>query len=257
MCPHAASALGLVDRTPGHLVARCVLIEAGDGLVLIDTGYGTGDIADPRRLGPARRLLRARLDPAQTAVAQVQAMGHDVADVRHVLVTHLDLDHAGGLGDFPNATVHIHAPELAAARAGRRDTALRYRPSQWAHGPRWQEHAAQGEAWFGFERARLLEDLDVEIAMIPLAGHSEGHAGYAINSGDGWLLHAGDAYLHHQEIASPPRASAGLRTYHRINSHDARARRENADRLSELARDHGDEITVFCSHDAVEFARMA
>lgn len=257
MCPHAAPALGLVERSPGHLVAHCLLIEGADGLILIDTGYGTGDIAEPKRLGPARHLLRARLDPEQTAVARVRALGHDPADVRHVLITHLDLDHAGGLGDFPNATVHLHAPELAAAQARKRDTALRYRPAQWAHRPQWQEYTAAGESWFGFERARLLEDLDVEIAMVPLAGHSAGHAGYAINVGDGWLLHAGDAYLHHGEVASPPRSSTGLRAYHRINSDDARLRRENADRLSELVRDNGDEITVFCSHDPVELARVS
>jgi hypothetical protein len=32
------------------------------------------------------------------------------------VVTHLDLDHAGGLGDFPDAEVHVHAHELSAAR---------------------------------------------------------------------------------------------------------------------------------------------
>ena len=28
-------------------------------------------------------------------------------DVRHILVTHLDFDHAGGLPDFPDAVVHV------------------------------------------------------------------------------------------------------------------------------------------------------
>lgn len=256
MCPHAGVALGLVDPDPGHLVARCTLIEAGDGLVLIDTGYGLGDVNGPRRLGPARHLLGARLSAAQTAHHQVRALGYDVADVRHICVTHLDLDHAGGLGDFPNASVHVHASELAAARRPALDAKLRYRPGHWAHGPRWQEHAAvDGEPWFGFDRVRLLEDLPIEIAMIPLPGHSAGHSGYAINTAGGWLLHAGDAYLHRGEVASPPRASRTLLGYHRINSSDSRLRRANADRLSELVRDHGDEVTVFCSHDAGEFAR--
>lgn len=256
MCPHAGVALGLVAKDPGHLVARCLLVEGRDGLILIDTGYGSGDIATPKRLGPARHLLGARLDPAETAAAQVKALGHDVADVRHILVTHLDLDHAGGLGDFPHAEVHLHAPELAAAQGQALDVRLRYRTAQWAHGPRWATHEPDGgDAWFGFERARLLEDLDVEIAMIPLAGHSPGHTGYAVNTAGGWVLHAGDAYLHRGEVASPPQLSAGLGVYHRINSSDAKLRRANADRLSELIREHGDEVTVFCSHDATELAR--
>jgi glyoxylase-like metal-dependent hydrolase (beta-lactamase superfamily II) len=258
MCPRAAGTLGLVDAEGGgHLVAHCVLVEAGDGLVLVDTGFGSGDIADPRRLGPARLLLGPRLAPEQTAAAQVRALGHDPSDVRHVLVTHLDLDHAGGLGDFPGAEVHVHAAELDIARRRAADVRLRYRPAQWAHGPRWIEHSAAGESWFGFERVRLLEGTGAEIAMIPLHGHTAGHAGYAIRSGAGWLLHCGDAYLHRDEVASPPVHTHARRAYHRINSHDARARQANADRLAELARDHGDEITLFCSHDPVELARTA
>lgn len=251
MCPHAGTALGLVPKDPGHLVAHCLLIEAPDGLVLVDTGYGTGDIADPKRLGPARFLLNAKLDPQQTAVARVRALGHDPADVRHILITHLDLDHAGGLEDFPNAEVHVHADELAAARASKLDTKLRYRAAQWAHGPRWSEHrAADGDAWHGFPRARLLEATGLEIAMIPLHGHTAGHAGFAIDTGDGWLLHAGDTYLERGEIASPPRRGRALTAYHRLNSVDEKLRRTNVERLVELARDPA--VVVFCAHDPFE-----
>ena len=257
MCPRAAGYVGLVDERGGELVAHCLLIEGDDGLVLIDTGYGTGDIADPGRLSISRFMLNPRLRPEGTAVAQVRALGHDPADVRHVLVTHLDLDHAGGLGDFPGAEVHVHATELEIARRRPADVRLRYRPAQWAHGPRWVEHAANGESWFGFEQVRVLEAPGVEVAMIPLHGHTAGHSGYAIRRGDGWLLHCGDAYLHHEEVGAPPACSRPRRVYHRLNSHDAAARRANADRLSDLARDHGDEVTLFCSHDPVEFARLA
>ncbi|MTD43980.1 MBL fold metallo-hydrolase [Conexibacter sp. W3-3-2] len=254
MCPHAGTALGLVDRDAGHLVARCLLIEAADGLVLIDTGYGTGDVATPSRLGPARFLLGARLAHEETAVAQVRALGHDPADVRDVLVTHLDLDHAGGLGDFPNATVHLHRREHEFLRGGSAKAKLRYRPGQLAHGPRYQTHEVTGEAWFGLERVRLLEGLDVEIAMIPLHGHTPGHTGYAVNTGDGWLLHAGDTYLRREEIEGGPVPRA-LRIYHQGNSIAEKDRRANVERLTELRARHGEEVTVFCSHDATELAR--
>lgn len=256
MCPRAAASIGIIDHDPGHLVAHCLLIETSGGLVLLDTGYGSGDVDDPKRLGASRHLLNAKLDHDETAVAQVRALGHDPADVRHILTTHLDLDHAGGLGDFPQAEVHTHRDELASARKRSIDTKLRYRPKHWAHNPRWVEHTADGEEWFGFERARLLEDIDVEILMLPLSGHSVGHSGYAINLGDGWLLHAGDAYIHHGEVASPPQTTRGRAFYHQINSSDSKLRRHNADRLSELAREHGDEVTLFCSHDAKEFQRI-
>jgi glyoxylase-like metal-dependent hydrolase (beta-lactamase superfamily II) len=255
MCPRAAPPLGLVDRDPGHLVARCILIEDSSGLILIDTGFGSLDVATPSRLGPVRLVLAPRLDPAETAVAQVRALGHDPGDVRHVLVTHLDLDHAGGLADFPNAEVHVHAAELDFVRGRSFKARARYRYVQWDHGPRWVEHAEAGEPWFGFERVKAIEGLDLEIAMIPLFGHTAGHSGYAIRSGDRWLLHAGDAYLHHGEVASPRQATRGLNAYHAVNSFDAKRRRDNADRLGALIRDHDDAVTVFCSHDPTEFNR--
>jgi glyoxylase-like metal-dependent hydrolase (beta-lactamase superfamily II) len=255
MCPRAAPRLGLVDPAAGHLVARCLLIEDSAGLVLVDTGFGSLDVATPSRLGPARFVVSPRLDAAQTAAAQVRALGHDPGDVRHILVTHLDLDHAGGLADFPSAEVHVHTAELDVVRRKPLRARLRYRFAQWDHGPRWVEHAAAGEPWFGFERVKLVDGLDAEIAMIPLIGHTAGHSGYAVRSGDRWLLHAGDAYLSHGEIASPRRSSTGLTVYHALNSDDAKRRRANADRLAALARDHEDAVTVFCSHDPTEFSR--
>jgi hypothetical protein len=50
--------------------------------------------------------------------------------------------------------------------------------------------------------------------------------------------------------------SRGLTAYHRINSVDEALRRENTLALGALARDHAD-VTVFCSHDAGELARLA
>jgi len=255
MCPRSAAALGLVDRDPGHLVARCLLIEDASELILLDTGFGTNDIATPSRLGPARFVIAPRLDPAETAIAQIRALGHDPRDVRHLLVTHLDLDHAGGLGDFPEAEVHVHAAELDVVRRRQWRTRLRYRSGQWDHGPRWAEHAETGGSWFGFERIKLIEGLNTEIAMIPLFGHTAGHSGYAIRTGDRWLLHAGDGYLRRGEIATPREASRALDGYHVINSDNAGRRRENADRLAALARNEADRVTVFCSHDPGEFAR--
>ena len=50
--------------TPGlgasALTCRCLLVETDEGLVLVDTGFGMGDVFDPAgRLGPdAASLLR-------------------------------------------------------------------------------------------------------------------------------------------------------------------------------------------------------
>ena len=41
--------------------------------------------------------------------------GRTLAGVRHILLTHLDFDHAGGLEDFPRARVHVMQAEMEAA----------------------------------------------------------------------------------------------------------------------------------------------
>ena len=51
-----------------RMVCHCLLVETNDGLALVDTGIGLGDIANPPRLG--RKWVRQttpRLDPADTS----------------------------------------------------------------------------------------------------------------------------------------------------------------------------------------------
>src|SRR6185369_10373367 len=84
-----------------RMVCHCLLIETNDGLALVDTGIGLDDIANPPRLGPKWvRQTTPRLDPAETAARQVEALGYSRGEVRHLLLTHLDRDHAGGIPDF-------------------------------------------------------------------------------------------------------------------------------------------------------------
>lgn len=252
MCPRGGRWLGGSGGplAEASLVAHCLLVEAGDGLVLVDTGLGTADVAAPKRLGqPFRALVRPRCREGETALRQIERMDLDPQDVRDVVVTHLDVDHAGGLGDFPDAEIHVFAPELAAAQNPPLRERARYVPAQWDHGPRWAEHQVEGDSWFGFESVRLLPDLPVEIAMVPLPGHSIGHAGVAVNTGQGWLLHCGDAYFHRDEVATPPSCPVGLRLFQNVVGHERQLRRHNQERLLELARDHRDEVALICSHD--------
>ena len=86
----------------GRLVCHVLLCETAGGLVLVDSGMGLADIAEPaRRLGLLRHLLQPSSDPATTAVRQVEALGFEPTDVRDIVLTHLDLDHVGGIADFP------------------------------------------------------------------------------------------------------------------------------------------------------------
>jgi len=244
----------------GELVCHCLLVETDAGLVLADTGFGLRDVADPAsRLSRAfLALLAPDFREELTAVRQVQQLGFAASDVRHILLTHLDFDHAGGLDDFPEATVHLLTRERDAAMARRTMLdRMRYRPQQWSTRASWRTYEAGGDRWYGFRRVRPLEGVSDDIAMIPLLGHTLGHAGIAVRGDDGWLLMAGDAYFHHGELERSRYCPLGLRAYQWVMEKDRRARLTNQRRLRALVRAHGHELTVCCAHDPTEFERLA
>ncbi len=245
---------------PARCVTHCLLLETDrDGLVLVDVGFGTRDVARPARVPATVRFeLRPAFDPAQLAAARVRALGFLPSDVRHVVFTHLDRDHASGLADFPDATAHAVEDELQTALRARSFVGrTRYGPGVLRAHRRWTLSPQGGEHWFAFDGVRPLEALAGDVAFVPLPGHTRAHAGVAVRHGDRWLLHAGDAYLDRTEVEAPP--SAPSRTgWHQLGVEaDRAARRDTVHRLRELRAAHGDQVTVFCSHDASEHAALA
>lgn len=257
-CPHGARLVngegGLLARAT--IVCHCLAIEAGDGVVLVDTGFGVEDARNPRQLGAAfGALMRPRPEVATTALKQLQGLGFEARDVRHIVTTHLDLDHSGGLPDFPEAEVHVFAPELEAALHPSLRDRSRYVGAHWKHQPRWVQHGAGGDDWFGFESVRILPGIDAEVLLVPLPGHSRGHTAVAIRRGDGWLLHCGDAYFHHGEVSTPPSCPPMMRFFQNLTAVDNRARKRNQERLRELAVAEGEAVGLLCSHDPHELKR--
>jgi glyoxylase-like metal-dependent hydrolase (beta-lactamase superfamily II) len=244
----------------GRLACHCLLLETASGLVLVDTGLGTRDVQKPReRLSWFfLSLLSPDFRVEMTAVRQIEQLGYSANDVRHIVLTHLDFDHAGGLDDFPAATIHLLEPERTNAAAQR--TWLdrqRFRPQQWSSSPRWSTYPVNlGERWSGFEGAVPLAGLGDEVVLVPLLGHTLGHAGVAVNRGDRWLLQAGDAYFDHREMDESPACTPGLRFYQWMMEKDRTARLRNQDRLRELKSARQD-IDILCSHDMTEFQRYA
>jgi glyoxylase-like metal-dependent hydrolase (beta-lactamase superfamily II) len=249
-------------RTRGlraRLTNHCLLIEASQSLVLVDTGYGLRDIAAPRsRLNPVfLALLQPELREELTAVRQIEALGFSANDVRHIVLSHLDFDHAGGLDDFPHAKVHLLESEVVTANA--QATLLdrmRYRPQQWSSRSSWLTYDAESTAeWRGFS-ATSLQGLPPEILLVPLLGHTLGHAGVAVADGGRWLFYAADAYFFHGEMQQSPYCTPGLSLYQRLMEKDRGLRLANQRRLRELAQSSPD-IRVFCAHDAFELEALA
>jgi glyoxylase-like metal-dependent hydrolase (beta-lactamase superfamily II) len=241
------------------VVAHCLLIETESGLVLVDTGLGCDDIQSPKtRLSWGFRLLsNPVLDRHQTALFQVEQLGYHHSDVRHIIVTHLDLDHAGGISDFPQAQVHLLQSEWQAAQAtGGWIHQFRYRPAQWQQHFHWTTYQPDGDKWFGFEAIRSLQGLPPEILLVPLLGHTRGHAGVAIKTAKGWLLHAGDAYFHRDELNHYPTCPWGPRLFQRVLATDYQACLHNKQRLRQLIHHQDSSIEVFSSHDPAEFKQL-
>jgi glyoxylase-like metal-dependent hydrolase (beta-lactamase superfamily II) len=242
---------------PAHMVAHCLLVESSQGLTLVDSGFGTGDLTNPKRLGrPFVAAMRPALEDSETAIAQVERLGFHRKDVTNIVLTHLDLDHAGGLGDFPDARVHVYGEELQAARHPR--TAVekrRYIAAQWAHEPHWVIHDVEGQDWYGFGNVRAIDD---DIRMVPLHGHTRGHCGVAVRRPEGgWYLHAGDSYFYAGEKETPASRKLGLTIFQKLMAMDEKARVANQERLQELHAQSSDEVTIFSAHDKTEYDALA
>ncbi len=259
MCPVGGRLVSGSPAEPAELVVHALLVETDEGLVLVDTGFGLDDVRDARaRLGaPLLWAGRLRLRDEDTAIRQIERLGHRASDVRHIVVTHLDPDHAGGLADFPHAAVHVHRREQEAALHP--STLLereRYRPAQLAHGPTWRLHEEAGETWNGFASVRAVTD---DVLLVPLFGHSRGHAAVAVRTGGTapeWLLHAGDAYFFHGELDEPPTCPPGLALFQRVVAFDDAARRANQARLRQLRRDQGPRVRIVSAHSPHEYREI-
>jgi glyoxylase-like metal-dependent hydrolase (beta-lactamase superfamily II) len=235
-----------------RVICHCLLLEDPAGLAVVDTGIGLLDIRAPiERVG--REAIEAagfQFDEANTLSRQIAGLGLDPGDVAHVVLTHADPDHAGGLADFPRATVHVSAEELAALEQGH----PRYRPPQFAHAPRWRAYGPQQDRWFGAEARPLALGFSSEVWLIPLFGHTRGHCGVAVRQGERWVLHVGDAYYLRVELATDDHPVSALAAR---NAVDDEARRASLAVLRRVVKEHGDAVEHFGYHDPSEWPAAA
>jgi glyoxylase-like metal-dependent hydrolase (beta-lactamase superfamily II) len=176
-----------------HLGQVSLLVDTDQGLVLVDTGLGLHDHESPSRLVKFYRFdFGIPYAPERTALRQVESLGIPPEAIRHIVLTHLHFDHAGGLPDFPWAKVHLHRREYE-ARLHPKTWIERfaYDPQDFNHNPQWVTYEQASEKWFDFEAIPL--PFSPRMVLIPLFGHTSGLCGVAIETESGWLLHASDA----------------------------------------------------------------
>jgi glyoxylase-like metal-dependent hydrolase (beta-lactamase superfamily II) len=238
-------------------VTCCLVVETDDGVMLVDTGFGTFDYKSPSlRMRLFLPLVGSPRDLEETAVHQIVRLGFAREDIRHIVLTHLHLDHAGGLRDFPDANVHVHRRELEAANNPKKPMDAGYDKVQWSHGPRWQLHEAATESWFGFDAIPILPGLEPNVMLLPLPGHTRGHCGVAIGNESGWLLHCGDAVSAYHRDADPHQDDASEQWMNFLPEGYIRyVSGEHFPRLRQLVLEHGSEIDLVSAHDIYAFKR--
>lgn len=173
---------GITDQTAIHI--NCYLVRGGGRAVLIDAGAGGF-----RQWGGRLKanLLRAGLRPSE---------------IDAILLTHAHPDHVGGLMDageavFPNAELVVPHREVAFWQ----DDGNLSRAPERARG----NFLVARQAFDGYrDRLRAFEGGEVlpGITAMPLPGHTVGHTGYRLDSGEKSLLVWGDI-VHFPQIQVP------------------------------------------------------
>jgi glyoxylase-like metal-dependent hydrolase (beta-lactamase superfamily II) len=149
---------------PGIVMAYAVVHPAG--LLLFDTGIGTGDAEVDEAYHPVVSDLRSLL----------RERSLELDDVVALACSHLHFDHAGQNAAFPGRPIHVQAAERAAARA----------PGYTI------------DAWIDFAGARYVEeDGEVEllpgVRLVPTPGHTPGHQSLVVDSPEGRTVLVGQA----------------------------------------------------------------
>lgn len=204
-----------------QLSVQPLLVRTADRVMLFDTGAGAN-------MGPGGgRLLQSM---AETGFAPVT--------VTDIFISHSHGDHVGGLVNaagelnFPNATIHISAPEWAF---------LQGMTAQAATNAGIANHAALIAA-ITPKIAEFAPGADIVpgvVKAVAINGHTPGHSGYLISARSASLLYVGDA-VHHFVVS--------LRKPEWRNGFDGDAETAQASRSNLLADAAGSGQLLYAAH---------
>jgi N-acyl homoserine lactone hydrolase len=177
------------------------------GPILIDTGLHPSCASDVGgNMGRAGKLLyEVRMDHDQALRFELPERGVQPSDIRLVIMTHMHIDHASAVSEFPAATFVLDAREWNAAAAGGARQGYHHR--QFDHAFDWRTlnyEADPVESFSGFARSLdLFGDGSVRVVSTP--GHTLGHQSVVLRTSKTEVLLVGDAAYTDRELKGEAR----------------------------------------------------
>jgi N-acyl homoserine lactone hydrolase len=192
-----AHGIGVPRRDWIDVPVPAFLVEhPGAGPVLVDTGFHPSVAVNPsQNLGRIAPFIFKDLtmDPNQAVPAQLREKGIPPGDVRFVVMTHLHMDHASAISEFPQATFVLSTSEWKAATT--QGQFHGYVRRQFDHGFDYRLLDFEGRdasSFSGFARSfDLFGDGSVRAVFTP--GHSLGHMSVVVRMRGLEALITGDA----------------------------------------------------------------
>ncbi len=165
------------------------------GPILIDTGLHPSCVNDVSgNMGwPGRFIYRVRMDHDQALRVQLPTLGFQPHHVRVVIMTHLHIDHASAVSEFPQATFVVNKREWAAATEG--GTREGYHARQFDHAFDWRSLDYDNDPVTSFSGFAQSLDLfgDGSVRVVSTPGHTLGHQSVVLRTAADEVLVMGDA----------------------------------------------------------------
>ena len=173
-------------------------VEHRDGVILVDTGVSAGVKRLPRWHPYFRFCVRFDIEPEQEAGPRLKALGIGSVDVTRVVLTHLHIDHDGGLGHFQKSEILVSPAELQRA-AGSAGQLRGYLPQRWPKAFDPKPLILDDGPYGPFRRSKRLTP-DGAIVAVATPGHTRDHLSLVVEDGDKTIFIAGDASYNEQAM---------------------------------------------------------
>lgn len=235
-CDKSTVTLGSGAGTKIDIPVPFFLIQHPKGNLLYDTGLAKELLEDPdKHWGIVAKGYKVLMTKEQYCTAQLAQIGITPDDINYVVMSHLHMDHTGGLREFPKAKILVQRREM-----------------EWAYTADWYQKAAYIRADFDrrlkYEFIEGLEqnpydvfgDGSVTVWLTP--GHTPGHQTLLVKLPDsGSFMLTGDACYTSEILNKKVLPGVCWNAQEAVKSV----------KMIQHMRDNG--VTIVCGHDPEEW----